>query len=132
MADTGKGQTCRPRVHRDTWHLWWGSLPALIVVGAWTVVLVNLRRWQLRSGVSDSSCGPATSNQPGGPVLVVRGGARVGWLNVTWPLAELSFNKSFLQIRVLMLHPIYVSREEVIGISTGVGRQGVRAFDGGA
>jgi hypothetical protein len=95
----------------------WALVPVVFVVGGWTALIWRLRRWQRRSGLSDSVTRIGKPDATGSPVVVVRGGARVGSLSATWPLAALTFNESFAELRVLMLHPIYISRDEVIRVT---------------
>ena len=85
--------------------------PIVFIVGGWLAIFAGVRRMQRRYGVRRSAAGP------GGPVVVARGGARVGWLSATWPLAVLRFDESSAELRVLPLPPVLISRDEVIRVS---------------
>jgi len=101
-------------------------IPALFIVGGWTALIWRVRRWQRRSGISAPRPRVAASAGTGSSMTVVRGGARIGWLSATWPLVALSFDESSAEIRFPLLHPIHVSRDEVVRIDTGRGASWLR------
>ncbi|MGW4526392.1 hypothetical protein [Amycolatopsis sp. NPDC004378] len=48
--------------------------------------------------------------------LVLRGGAWVNGVNVTWPFAELLVSRNQIELRVRALVPIRIARAEVTGV----------------
>ncbi|MEU4251912.1 hypothetical protein AB0F15_31290 [Amycolatopsis sp. NPDC026612] len=48
--------------------------------------------------------------------LVLRGGARVNGLSVTWPFADLLVSRNQIELRVRTLVPIRITRTEVTGV----------------
>lgn len=91
-------------------------LPIVVVVGGWTALIWALRYRQRRSGLADP---PASPTAAGSPATIIRGGAVVGWISATWPLAVLSFDESSAELRFPLLHPMHISRDEVIRITKG-------------
>jgi hypothetical protein len=84
------------------------------------VLIAAIRRRQRRAGLTESAV------RPGGSAVVVRGGARIGWLNSSWPLAVLTFDESSAELRILLLSPMVVRRDEVIRVAR---RRGVWRFE---
>ena len=101
-------------------------ISAVFIVGGWTAIVWGVRRWQRRSGMSAAPSRTATPFATENPVTFIRGGARIGWLSATWPLVVLSFDETSAEIRCPMLHPIHVSRDEVVRIVTGRGASWLR------
>ena len=95
----------------------WVLFPVAFVVGGWTAIIWNQRRWQRRSGLSASPTSGGKSEAIEDLAIVVRGSARVGSSRVTWPLAVLSFNEGMAELRFPLLDPIHISRDEVIRIT---------------
>jgi hypothetical protein len=48
--------------------------------------------------------------------LVIRGGAWVNGVNVTWPFASLLVSRTQAELRVYAVEPIHIARTEVIGL----------------
>ncbi|MFJ1766781.1 hypothetical protein ACIOD2_41080 [Amycolatopsis sp. NPDC088138] len=48
--------------------------------------------------------------------LVLRGGARVNGISVTWPFARLLVGRNQIELRVQTLMPIRIARAEVTGV----------------
>ena len=48
--------------------------------------------------------------------ISARGGARIGWLNATWPLARLTANRSSLSLKVLIFGNYQFSPENVVSL----------------
>ncbi|WP_328456963.1 hypothetical protein [Amycolatopsis sp. NBC_00438] len=48
--------------------------------------------------------------------LVLRGGAWVNGINVTWPFASLLISRNQIELRVQVLMPIRIARAEVTGL----------------
>lgn len=91
-------------------------LTIFAVFGGWTALIWTLRRRQRRSGLADS---PTAAIPPGSPTTVIRGGAVVGRISATWPLAVLSFDESSAELRFPLLRPVHIQRDEVIRITRG-------------
>ena len=86
--------------------------PFAFAVSVWTVLITAIRWRQRRAGLTVSTLRP-----DGSAVVVVRCGARVGWVSATWPLATLSFDESSAELRFPLLSPMVVRRDEVIRVA---------------
>jgi hypothetical protein len=91
-------------------------IPAIVIIGGWATIIWGIRRWQRRSGMRSLAPRLEKPSATGNPMTVIRGGARIGWLSATWPLVVLSFDEACAEIRCPMLHPIRISRDEVVRI----------------
>ena len=66
------------------------------------------------------------SNAPAIPHYTARGGARIGWVNATWPLAKLTVTPDQLMLSIFGFGEYLFSPADVVALDPVYGGQGVR------
>lgn len=109
---------------------------AEVVFAAGTVValVMTVVGWRMRIRHGGIGRVPASPSGPGSwppdsrADTVLRGGAWVNGVNVSWPFATLRVDASLAELRVPFLTPVWIRRDEVAGLEwrSGFVGRGVR------